>query len=82
MTDNTILQIVTMVTAAITTLGLAYIRARFSALESKIAALEKTLVSINMIVGQSKGDPILSLKAVLHQLESAQFSVIDKDSVG
>lgn len=69
MNENTV-QIVTLITAAVTTLGLAYIRARFTALEAEIKALKKMLEVVHSLVGVQSSDPVLMLRAVIVQLES------------
>lgn len=74
MTDNTILQIVGIITAAVTTLGLAYIRARIVSLEAEIVSLKKMLMDIQVLVGGKSSDPVLLLQAALAQLQSARGS--------
>lgn len=72
MTDNTILQIVGIITAAVTTLGLAYIRARIVSLEAEIVSLKKMLMDIQLLVGGKSSDPVAMLQAVIVQLQQAR----------
>ena len=68
MDSSTIVQIVTIITGGIVTLGTLYIRSRLLELERELRELKAVLAGTQAIL-LGRHDPIAALKGVIIQLE-------------
>ena len=79
MDSGTIVQIVTIVTGGIVTLGTLYIRSRLLELERELKEL-KAVLSATQAILLGERDPIAALKGVIIQLEDRDKA--DKNNLG
>ena len=77
MDSATIVQIVTIITGGIVTLGTLYIRSRLLELERELKELKAVLAGTQAIL-LGKHDPIAALKGVIIQLEDRDKATKDK----
>lgn len=71
MDSSTIVQIVTIVTGGIVTLGTLYIRSRLLELERELKDMKALLAGTQQLL-LGKSDPIAALKGVIIQLEERE----------